>query len=118
MEGVRQPGYYPSVTGSRPDGQRRGFPKPGDAERGPVTLYGQVHRYGPKNGNPLLMLIGRPDVERVWKGEEYPAPPVSSPEFSELLDVCMAEAQAEAERLNKLDPKGLGLERVARTKKG
>lgn len=113
MEGPRIPGYYASVTGIRPPGEslRRGeMPS-----RGPVALIGQVHRYGPKQAKRtyvvrVLLNLGLPDIELVWQGPEVPVPAFTlAPEWKEKMDACMAAAEAEADRLTKLDPHARGL---------
>ena len=118
MEGPSKPGYYPSVTGVRPPGEKPGYPKPGEPLRGPISLYGQVYRYGPRQARKtyvLRVLLGMrlPDVERVWKSPEYPVPPLDSHdathEHRRITEICMRTAEAEADRLNQLDPRAVGL---------
>lgn len=116
-EGPREPGYYASVTGRRPPGERPGYPRPGEPLRGPVALYGQVHRYGPRQARKTYMLrlllgMGLPDIERVWKGPEIPVPSLEGTggvdDHMRVTRICMAAAQAEAKRLNAADPRARG----------
>lgn len=110
MEGPRPPGYYPSVTGVRPPGEVPGqLPR-----RGPVALVGEVHRYGPKQAKltyfPRVLLgLGLPDVELVWRGPERGVPTdVGSAEWTRVMAQCQREAEAEADRLDELDPRAHG----------
>ena len=99
MEGPREPGYYASVTGRRPPGERQGRPRPGEPRQGPVAIFGQVHLYGPKG------LFGRQKVERVWDGKEYPTPEgLGMDRFGKLMDKAMGEAEEIAEHFNLKDP--------------
>ncbi len=117
MEGPSEPGYYASVTGVRPAGEKPGRPKPGEPLRGPVALYGQVYRCGPRQARKTYVLrvilgLRLPDVERVWKGPDHrvrPLTPDSLGEHMRISEVCMDAAQAEAARLNRLDPRAIGL---------
>lgn len=115
MEGPRRPGYCASVTGVRhPSEKCPGLPGPGEPLRGPVALYGQVYRYGPRQARKTYVLravlgLRLPDVERVWKGPERPVPnDTMSTEWQATMSKCAAEAETEAERLNRLDPGATG----------
>lgn len=116
MEGPRKPGYYASVGGTRRPGERPGLPKPGEPLVGPVALHGQVHRYGPGQTRFYLLkaVLGLPmDIECVWTGPDRPVPELDEPDAIDMhlwvTGICMKEAQAEAERLNRLDPKAKGI---------
>lgn len=117
MEGPRRPGYYASVTGDRPPGERRGLPPPGEPVVGPVALYGQVQRYGPKQakltyGARVLLGLRLPDIEVAWEGPHRRVPAdVMSPEWTRISNQCMREAETEARKLNRLDPQAKGLRR-------
>lgn len=110
MEGPLIPGYYPLVQGVRPLGE-----PPGPPTRGPVALYGEVWRYGPRQarwttGLRLLLGLKLPDVERVWKGPVRQVPPdVSSEEWQRAMDQCFAETSAESARLSEADPEATGV---------
>ena len=114
MEGPRTPGYYASVTGVRPPGERpgrRGLPGPGEPLRGPVALYGEVHRYGPGQQRLYLVkfLLGlNMDIERVWKGTEHPVPSLDAAEGMDehlrITAICMAEAETVAASFNRRNP--------------
>lgn len=72
--------------------------------RGPVAIYGEVHLYKPRG------IFGFQKVSCVWKGAEYPAPKdVMSEEWNRIMDKAMKEAEKEACRLDRLDPKAKGL---------
>ena len=82
-----------------------------------MALYGQVHRYGPRQARKTYMLrlllgMGLPDIERVWKGPEIPVPSLEGTggvdDHMRVTRICMAAAQAEAKRLNAADPRARG----------
>lgn len=109
MEGPRSPGYYGSVTGERPPDERDG-----ERGRGPVALYGEVHRYGPRQARKtyaLRVLFGMrlPDVELVWTGPKLPVPEdVGSAEWQRVMRKCQAVAEAQAKRFSLRDPQARG----------
>lgn len=119
MEGPREPGYYASVTGVRPPDEQPGLPATGEPLRGPVALYGQVHRYGPGHRRFYLLkhFLGlNTDIERVWKGPERRVLPLNggatwATVHMQVSNICMLEAQKEATRLNALDPGARGRRR-------
>jgi len=108
MEGPKTPGYYASVTGVRDPDEPPGI----ISGLGPVALYGQVHRYGPRQAKayyPILAILGLTDIEIAWKGPERAVPrDVMSEEFKRVMDLCLAEAEQKAEELNRADPGAKG----------
>jgi hypothetical protein len=118
MEGPHPPGYSPSVTGVRAPDKPRGLPRLGKPIRGPVALYGQVYRYGPRQARKtyvLRALLGMrlPDIECVWRGPERAVPnDTMSDEWQATMNKCAAEATVLADLLNTIDPGATGGPRV------
>lgn len=95
MDGPREPGYYPSMTGSE---ERHPIQDPEIGYGPPKYLIAQVYRYGKRRWwvrGPLRLWIRSQDCEMVWESERVSVgPDVMSESYEQAVVDLMARAEA------------------------